>query len=365
MRQSKILLSLALMSLICLTGSAGLAQPAKQIPMRDFFKNPEKAYFQISPDGRHISFTQPYEKRMNIFVQAVGAKEATRVTSITDRDLAQYFWKGNDRLLFLKDFGGDENFHLFAVDIGGKKMADLTPFDSVRAQVIDDLQDHGTEVIIGLNKRNREIFDAYRLNTVSGELVMVAENPGNITGWLTDHDGKIRIATTTDGVNTSVLYRATEKDAFKTVLTTSFKETFAPLFFTFDNQNLYALSNLGRDKIAVVKFDIANNKELEVLYENPEVDVDGMSYSRQRKVLTDITYTTWKPQQKFLDPETEALYKKLRQKLPNYEVFITFNNKNEDVFTVRTLSDRTLGSLSLREKYEQADQAGGSQPVAE
>lgn len=350
MKPRKQLLRFSVFSLIWLFSSLALAQPAKQIPVRDFFKNPEKSYFQISPNGKYISFTQPYEKRMNIFVQPVGSKEATRITAVTDRDISQYFWKGNDRLLYLKDFGGDENFHLFAVDRTGQREKDLTPFDSVRVEVIDDLVDHDTDVLIGMNKRNREIFDVYRLNTATGELALVAENPGNITGWVTDHTGGIRVATTTDGVNTSLLYRQNEKDTFRVVLTTNFKESFAPLFFTFDNQNLYAASNLGRDKVAIVKYDVANGKELEVLYENPEVDVDGMTYSRKRKVLTMITYVTWKPERKFLDRETEDLYKTLQKKLPKYDVFVTFNDKNEDVFTVRTISDRTLGSYYLYEK---------------
>ena len=350
MRQKNLIFSFGWFILICLVSSITFAQPAKQIPMRDFFKNPEKAYFQISPGGNYISFTQPYEQRMNIFVQARGSNEAKRITSITDRDLSEYFWKGNDRLLYLKDFGGDENFHLFAVDREGKDTKDLTPFDSVRVMLIDDLKDHDTDVIIGMNKRNREIFDAYRLNTATGELTLVAENPGNITGWVTDHNGRIRVAITTDGVNTSLLYRENEKDSFKVILTTNFKESFSPLFFTFDNKNLYAASNLGRDKVAIVKFDLASAREIELIYENPEVDVDGMTYSRLRKVPTVISYTTWKTERKFLDKETEELYKKLQKQLPGYEVFITFNNKNEDVFTVRTISDRTLGSYYLYDK---------------
>ena len=336
--------------LICFMFSVCLAQAVKQIPMRDFFKNPEKAYFQVSPDGQYISFTQPYENRMNVFVLPRGSNQASRVTSVTDRDIWEYFWKGNQIILYLKDFGGDENFHLFAADIEGNKEVDLTPFDSTRVYVIDDLRDHQTDVILGMNKRNKEIFDAYRLNTVTGELTLIAENPGNITGWVTDHEGRIRVAETTDGVNTSILYRPSEKDTFRVVLTTNFKESFSPLFFTFDNKNLYAASNLGRDKVAIVKFDIESGKELEVLYEHPEVDVDGMNYSRKRKVLTEIDYVTWKQERKFLDTETEELYKKLEKLLPDYEVYVTFNDKNEDFFIARTLNDRTLGSYYLYEK---------------
>ena len=99
---------------------------------------------------------------------------------------------------------------------------------------------------------------------------MLAENPGNIQGWYLDHDGKLRLATAiVDGVNTQILYREKETDQFKPVLTTNFKESMSPQFFTFDNKNIYASSNLGRDKTAIVIFDLATGKEMEVLYENP------------------------------------------------------------------------------------------------
>jgi hypothetical protein len=188
------LFGLGFLALILFIGPLAMAQTPKLIPMRDFFKNPDKAYFQISPDGNFISFTQPYQSRMNIFVQARGSNEATRITSIADRDISEYFWKGNDRLLYLKDFGGDENYHLFAAAKDGSKETDLTPFDSTRVELIDDLKDHDTDVLIGMNRRNKEVFDVYRLNTVTGDLKMVAENPGNIMGWMTDHDGKVRVA---------------------------------------------------------------------------------------------------------------------------------------------------------------------------
>jgi len=339
-----------LLALILFGNALCLAQTAKLIPVRDFFKNPEKAYFQISPDGKYISFTQPYQSRMNIFVQARGSSEAKRATSITDRDIAQYFWKGNERLMYLKDFGGDENFHLFAAAVDGSKETDQTPFAGVKVQVIDDLKDHDTDVIIGMNKRNKEIFDAYRLNVITGEVTMVAENPGNITRWMTDHDGRIRLAMTSDGVNTSILYRETEQDTFRTILTTNFKEDFSPLLFTFDNKQIYVSSNLGRDKSVIVRYDLASAKEVEVLYQDPDYDVAGLDYSRLRKVLTTVEYTTWKPIRKYLDKETETVYAGLEKKFPGYDVFLTFNNKNEDVFICRILNDRSLGSYYLYEK---------------
>src|SRR5438128_1800853 len=105
---------------------------ATEIPARDFFRTSEKVDFQLSDDGKTIAFLAPYEHRLNVFVQPRGAAEAKRITSETDRSIAAYTWKGNDRVLFLKDFGGDENYHLFSVDQDGRQQRDLTPFPKVR-----------------------------------------------------------------------------------------------------------------------------------------------------------------------------------------------------------------------------------------
>src|SRR5256886_12702585 len=177
------------------------------ISVRDFFGNPERGYFRISPDGKTLAFMQPYERRMNIYVQPLAGGEPVRLTSETARDIADHFWKGPDRLVYVKDFGGDENFHVVAVNKEGSGTRDLTPFDGVRAEIIDQLRDFPDELLIGLNKRNKEVFDAYRLDLKTGELLLVAENPGNITSWLTDHASNIRGAQTSDGVNTRFLDR--------------------------------------------------------------------------------------------------------------------------------------------------------------
>ena len=320
------------------------ASKVREIPLKDFFKNPVKTSFQISPNGKYISYLAPYNDRLNIFVQELGNEESTRITGITERDIANYMWGNDDTILFAKDNAGDENFHLFSVGTDGNNLKDLTPFEKVRVNLIDELEDSKTDILIEMNNRNPELFDVYRMNFITGDMNMVAENPGNVSGWVTDHDGKIRIATTTDGVNTGIMYRDSEQEEFKTILTTNFKENLTPLFFTFDNKHIYAASNLGRDKSAIVIYDIKNNKELEVLFEHPEVDVNMMGYSKKRKVLTSISYTTWKREKVFLDDIVKNIYEKLEKELMGYDVVITDMDDEENIYMIRTYSDRSLGS---------------------
>lgn len=314
------------------------------IPMEDFFRNPKKTSYQLSPDGEHLAFLQPWENRMNVHIRKIGEEGVTRITEATERDIRAYFWANNNRIAYVLDKGGDENFRLYAVDIDGSNLKDLTPFDEVRVGIIDDLEEIEDEMIIQMNKRDKRIFDAYRININTGEMKMVGENPGNITGWMTDHDGKIRIAQATDGVNISLLYRDNENQKFNTVKTLNFKESLSPMLFTFDNEKIYALSNLNRDKKAVILYDIKNDEEEEVIFEHPEVDVMNLSYSKKRKVLTAIRYYTDKNYYHFLDENRKQLQEELEKKLPGYEVRVASMSKDETKVLVRTFSDKSMGA---------------------
>jgi len=321
---------------------------APKIPLRDFFKNPVSRGYLISPDGQTISFLKPWESRLNIFVRPVAGGAEKRLTSEKDRDIQTYTWKGNGALLYAQDDKGDENFHLKRVDLKSGNVKDMTPFPKVRAELIDDLEDVSeTDVIITMNQRNPEVFDAHRLNVVTGELKMAAENPGKVTSWVTDHEGRIRAAITNDGVNTSLLTRADESAPFNAVVTTSFRESISPKFFTFDNKALYASSNIGRDKSAIVTIALEDGKETSLLFEHPEVDVESLGYSKKRKVLTQAGFVTWKSERKFFDAETEELHKTLEAKLPGFEVDISDSDKAEEKFIVVSSNDRTPGSRYL------------------
>ncbi|MEI7982074.1 MAG: S9 family peptidase, partial [Bacteroidota bacterium] len=323
----------------------------RQIPLEDFFKNPEKARYQISPDGKYFSFMGPYEKRMNIFVQEIGKDNAIRLTSEKDRDISGYFWKGPSRIVFLKDTGGDENFKLYGVNIDGSNLKCFTDFPKVRTEIIDDLYDFTDELIIGLNKRNPEAFDPYRLNIVTGEMKQLAENPGNIQGWILDHNGKLRAATAiVDGINTQILYREKETDKFKPVLTTNFKESLSPMLFTFDNKNIFATSNLGRDKSAVVIFDIANGKEIQTLYENKDYDVNDLVWSRAKKCLIAANYESWKQERYYFDEEGKQIFEKIQKQLGNSVFNVTSLTRAEDKFMVRAYSDRSLGGYYVYDR---------------
>lgn len=322
-----------------------VAGKVRRIPLEDFFRNSQEAAYQISPDGKHLSYLAPYAERMNLFVRPTDGGAAVRVTSETERSLAGYMWADNGRLLFMKDTGGDENYRLFGVNLDGTDLRAYTDFPGVRTTLIDDLEEIPGKVLVGLNRRNPEVFDPYRLDLDTGELTQLAENPGNWQGWMTDHAGRLRAVTAiVDGVNTQILYRATEDEDFRPVLTTNFKETVGFMEFTPDDKLVYAATNLGRDKVALVLMDPADCKELEVLYENPKYDISSISYSRKRKKLLSVYCTGHKePVRHYFDEKERALRERIKRHFPGYRFGVADTDKAEEHYLIYVGNDRTRG----------------------
>lgn len=320
----------------------------RQIPLEDFFRNSERTGYQLSPDGSYISYMAPYKDRLNVFVRRVDETDehAIRITNETERSVAGYMWADNQRLLYMKDTAGDENYQLYGVHRDGSDDRAYTAFDGVRTSLIDDLEEQSGVVMIGMNKRNPEVFDPYRLNIETGELTLLAENPGNIQGWMTDHDGRLRVATAiVDGVNTQILYRDTEDEPFKPVLTTNFRDVVSFMEFTPDNKEVYAATNLHRDKTILVRMNPATCEELEVLYENERYDIASISYSRKRKKLLSVYCTGHKePVRHYFDAEEEQLRQRIKAHFPNQRYGIADTDKAEENYLIYVGGDRTRGS---------------------
>ena len=318
--------------------------------VEDFFRLPEKTAFRLSPDGTKVAFLGPFERRQNIFVQTIGNDEVIQITQEKKRNIAGYLWANNNRLIYVKDSAGDENFQLYAVDSDGANARDLTPFDNVRIQMIDDLPDHDNELIIGMNKNNPALFEPYRINILDGTFKQLAinDNPLEpIDHWMTDHDGKLRIANqVVDGTTNVLLFRASENDNFEEVTRTDFKTSIHPLLFDFENPaHVWVSSNLNRDKSVVIKYDMLAKKEIgEPLYSHDKVDVSNIGYSRRHKKLVFVHYNFEKGHYHFIDEERKQMHERLKTELGDVEITIASANKEETKFIIKTSSDLSRGA---------------------
>ncbi len=324
-------------------------EKAPLIDVKDFFKNGQKSTFRISPDGKFYSYRADFKGKMNIFIRKVDDTNAVRVTNDTLRSIDSYFWKGN-RVVYMQDVGGDENFQIFSVNPDGSDLKALTPFPGVRAGIQDDLHyipGKEKEMIVILNKRDRQYFDPYMLNIETGKLDMVYENKENFDSWVTDNDGVIRMATKTDGVNITYMYRENEKSPFTKLLTTSYKESFSPQSFDATNKKLYVTTNIGRDKVVLVEYDPATKKEIKELFSNPDYDLSGVYYDQKRKVLAAVSWTADKNEEHFFDKEWQRIDSLLKQQFKGYETYIVSFDDARKSGIVHVSNDRNPGKYYL------------------
>lgn len=248
----------------------------KLIPRKVLFGNPEKANPQISPDGKKMAYLAPVNGVLNVWVGSVGSEDYQPVTQDTDRGVRFYFWAADNRhIMYIQDIGGNENWRLYATNLETKETRDLTPFENVQVQIIDHDKHFPNELIIGMNKENPQVHDVYRLDLASGELTRVAENPGNIAGWVVDTQFKVRgaVVAMPDGGNELVV-RDTEQSDWRKIVTWGPDDALnsSPLGFTHDGQSIYLEDSRNVNAGRLLKLNIANG-EMTVIAEDSQYDV--------------------------------------------------------------------------------------------
>ncbi|WP_431293863.1 alpha/beta hydrolase family protein [Pedobacter sp. P26] len=230
----------------------------------------------------------------------------------------------------------------------GSKQVQLSANEKNRLRVIEDQLIDDKYIIVASNKRDSTVFDVYRLNVRNGKMDIAAKNPGNITKWMTDSKGVLKIAVASDGVNETLMYREKENQAFTPVITNNFETTFQPIAFSEDQPNvLYAISSVNRDKNALVALDLKNGKEKQVLFANDTLNVVDATYSRFRKKMLFATCETWKREKFYLDDSTKIAYSRIDKLLPGTEWVIMDRDKTDKVFVIRTFTDKNPGSYYL------------------
>ncbi|MES2417216.1 MAG: prolyl oligopeptidase family serine peptidase [Bacteroidota bacterium] len=321
----------------------------KIIPVNDFFKSQDKATYRVSPDGKSLSYLKLQDKMQNLFVEDIATGKSIQLTKLKEKNISFYAWVSNNELIYYKEKdGGRYQADLFIINKEGKNERQLSENEKVRMRVLEDQLIEDKYLLVLSNKRDSTVSDVYRLNVRNGKMEMAALNPGNISYWMTDNKGKLRMAVLSDGVNETLLFRENEKQAFKPIITNNFKTTLIPVAFSDEDPYLiYAVSDVNRDKSALVELDCKTGKEKRVLFANDSLNVIGAQYSKNKGKMAYVVYETWKKQKYYLDDTAKKLYQKLDNLLPNTETRIIDRDKGEDVFIVRTFTDRNPGSYYL------------------
>lgn len=253
------------------------------ISVEEFFRQPEKGGAQISPDGTRIAYLaarQDLKNRLNIWVQDLDSDEPARcVTADGTRSVLHFAWTDDPRwLLYLQDTGGDENWHVFRVDLENPDAdaVDLTPFPGAMA-AFELLPDKPGKAIVYCNKRDHQQMDVYELDIASAELTMLAQNPGTVVGWLTSRRGDLFATRLTNDGKLEILQWAGESESLRRIATydgTDYTMGVYPMTVTPDGTGIWMGSNEGTDHTRLVRLDVADGKQYAV-DKHPAMDIDA------------------------------------------------------------------------------------------
>jgi dipeptidyl aminopeptidase/acylaminoacyl peptidase len=244
----------------------------ENLTVEDLFRSPVQAGARISPDGTRIAYLAPRKEgkdRLNVWVHDVDSDEPARcVTADDTRSVLSFFWTDDPRwLLYLQDTGGDENWHVYRIDLDspGVPAVDLTPFPGARAYFELPAGRPG-KAIVALNKRDAATLDAYELDIATGDLTLLAENPGN-GSWFSGRNGELFTLTVADGGDVELSSWDATANTLRSIAVydgVDYTMGVYPIEVTPDGTGMWIGSNRNAERTTLVRLDVATGDETEV-----------------------------------------------------------------------------------------------------
>ena len=316
---------------------------AKLIPRDVLFGNPERAMARLSPDGKYLSFLAPVDGVLNVWVgPADDMKQAKPVTKEKVRPVPGYNWAYDSKhILYSQDTNGNENFHLFATDVDTAETKDLTPIDGVRAELQEVSQKFPHEILVGLNDRNKELHDIWRVNIDTGEKKLVEQNPG-VAGYLTDDDFNVRLALNYTPTGGQVwLLPEGEGDAKKWKEFQEFGPedamTSGPAGFDKTSRKLYFQDSRKRNTAGLFEMNLDDGK-VTLIADDPRADAGGVMAHPTEKTIEAVSFDYSRNEWKILDDAIKADFDYLKT-VQDGEIIVADRTLDDKHWIVAFLQD--------------------------
>jgi len=338
-----------------------------------FFSNHIFAQYEykISPDGKKISYLAPSNiGRTGLWIKTPGKDDGEFITDKA-QGIYRYYWAFDSRhILYLRDSDGDENFHLYAVDTKTKTVKDLTPFANVKVQNLQLEKNKPGEILIGLNKRNKQYFDMHRIDLNSYKVEKDTENPGDIRWWLADPGLEVRaaVAISPEDARTTLRIRDSAETPWRDVIVWPFGETGLlegygseiAVAFSADGNRIYIQSAYNSDLTNLAEVDTKTGKFLKIIASDTQAciwNVMGITLYDKAQVLFHpetrevqaVGFNYLKPEWKSFDSEIENDLEILRKTHKGTFDIVNRDNSGEK-WIVQYFDDNSPGAYYLYDK---------------
>ncbi|MCA5006087.1 alpha/beta hydrolase family protein [Sphingobacterium bovistauri] len=342
----KGILKLVLVTLSTFIYSCGDSVKEDLIPIQDFFDRPDHTNFKISPDGKWVAYLGLEDHCKNIFILNLSNPDSSKqLTYQNSLNVQYYFWATNDSIVFSNAQSYQDSLRLFTVDIHSEQINPLFETSKHTIKWLSPARAFNGYLFAQMNRRDSTVIDLYKIPLKGGQPILVDENSNHFNDWFVSSDGKVRIALSSDSVQDKLWYREDENKRFKEVLETDFASLIYPLGPVKDiNNSIYALSNRGRDKVALVRLNLESGQET-ILSKNDEVDMnaDGYSFARQ-EVLFSTAFDKRKATTIY-NKELKNIYLQISSKFEGNSVDIIEVDSSFNTILFRTYTDTNPGGI--------------------
>ena len=322
------------------------------LSIEDFFDSRENKFnFKVSPDGTKLAWSERYQGRPQIHFKTIGEEKIGRIVA-TNWRIYSIVWAQDSRHFFVHGTsGGKENTRVYVFDMKypHAKPKMISKFEGYmtsqkRASVVMIPQNDPEHVLVSMNDRDSTFFDLYKIGISGQGKELIAQNPGDVASWITDKNGKLygRIRRDEDTGSGGVEIYQPEDGSWRKVADMGLSDFFWAKKFDSEKKHLWALSNRNRDKVALVRFNLANGHE-ELIYEHPQVDVAFAYVSDVTSKPVGVIIEPDYPELHFLDPDVknnfEPLMNEMRDK--GYKGLTVLSSDNTDkLFTLRAYTEK-------------------------
>jgi dipeptidyl aminopeptidase/acylaminoacyl peptidase len=285
---------------------------ASLLPRKTIFGNPERALLRVSPDGKQLAWLAPKDGVLNVWVAPTS--DPTKARAVSDervRPVPGFSWAFDSaHILYSVDKNGDENAHVYSIDVAKGTAKDLTPFEKIQGR-LDELSDRFPSVaVVGINDRDPKYHDLYRVDLVTGQRTLLQKNE-DYAGFALDSTFKVRFAEKQRPDGGLDVLVPDGKGGFAPFQTIPYEDSLTTNLFGIDHAGtVYFRDSRGRDTGALVTLD-PKTKQTHVLAEDPRADVGGVLTSpadeHVQAAAFDYERRTWKVLDKSIEPDMAYL----------------------------------------------------------
>lgn len=316
--------------------------PPELIALHHFVASREANWgYRVSPDGTRLGWIASHGGRSTVHFRTLGADDVHPIDTHSRRTVYSFTWAADSRrILYLQDQDGDEKYHVYLASIErpDDPPVDLTPSPGSLAWIHRVIRSEPDHIVVAWNNRDRSIFDLYRVNLSTHEHRLIAENPGDVTAWLTDWDGRPRARIRQVGPDDRRL-EVFRDDGWVMLQRFDLEEfNVQMLGVTPDDRGLWLLSSRGRDRLSLVRVDVETGAE-SLVHDDPRLDLEwAIMGERTRVPLAVVTYPG-RQATHFFDPSLQTDLQLLRRDTPTGFHILSFDD-DERLVTVQVFDEK-------------------------